>query len=343
MDVMRAPYGRQPSTAFPSAVPGAQPAASGYQGATYYDRPAIKSSHYGQLIAGYLFIGGLAGASQLIASTADVVGREADRPIVRTGRYLALAGSLVSPVLLIADLHTPQRWYNMLRIFRSTSSMSIGAWTLTAFGTTSAATALAQLLDDRAVMPRSRRLGRWLSVPAALAGATMATYTGALLATTSTPLWASGERLLPALFGTSAASTATAALSLAQHLQGHSGSATRVEHLAFMAGAAELVIASATDRRWRQQGVAAPLRQARTAAAYRLGFGGLGIMAPLILHGINLLTRRRSRATSIVAAVATLAGGYLLRSTLISAGNQSAQRAHDYLRFTQPSAGSRQA
>ena len=36
-----------------------------------------------------------------------------DRTIVRGGRYISLAALLVSPPLLIADLHTPARFYNM--------------------------------------------------------------------------------------------------------------------------------------------------------------------------------------------------------------------------------------
>jgi formate-dependent nitrite reductase membrane component NrfD len=160
-------------------------------------------------------VGGLAGAAQLIASIADLSGRRRDQHTVRAGRFLAVAGALVSPVLLIADLHTPRRWFNMLRIFRRTSPMSIGSWTLLGFGTLSGLSAVAQALDDLTGIRLFRRLARWLDVPAAVAGGTMAIYTGTLLSSTSNPLWSSGERLLPALFGASAVSTATAALSLA--------------------------------------------------------------------------------------------------------------------------------
>src|SRR5438067_6753480 len=87
----------------------------GYDGPTYYDRPAIKPSHYKWLISAYLFTGGLAGAAQVLATIADLFGNRADRGVVRVGRYLALFGVLGSPVFLIKDLQTPRRWYNMLR------------------------------------------------------------------------------------------------------------------------------------------------------------------------------------------------------------------------------------
>ena len=58
------------------------------------------------------------------------------------------AGSVVGAALLIIDLHTPTRFYNMLRIFRPTSPMSIGSYVLTSFGALSALLAAAQLRHD---------------------------------------------------------------------------------------------------------------------------------------------------------------------------------------------------
>jgi len=146
----RAPYGRQHTSADQSAVDSSH---SNYRGETYYGRPVLKPSPYGQLIASYLFVGGIAGASQIIATVADWTGDRRNRFITRAGRYLSLAGILASPLFLIADLRTPERWYNMLRIFRRTSPMSIGSWTLSAFGGLSGITALLQFLADRRRRP----------------------------------------------------------------------------------------------------------------------------------------------------------------------------------------------
>src|SRR5690242_4129959 len=183
----RGPYGRQPK---PAERRGVHSTRSAYQGETDYGRPVLQPSHYGQLIASYLFIGGIAGASQIIATLADWTGDRRNRFITRAGRYLSLGGILAAPLFLIADLRTPERWYNMLRIFRRTSPMSIGSWTLTAFGTLSALTALGQARDDLRGARRPGRLGRLAGVGAASVGALLATYTGSLLAATSTPLWA---------------------------------------------------------------------------------------------------------------------------------------------------------
>src|SRR5690349_19693997 len=179
--IERAPYGRSRESVERERKP-----VRADEGKTYYDLPALNPSHYGQLVSSYLFIGGIAGASQVIATIADFRGGEKTRFIVRAGRYLAVAGACTGPVFLVADLHTPERWYNMLRIFRRTSSMSIGSWTLTLFGTISAITAGAQLLGDRTGSRGLLGAARAFGVPAAGTGAVLATYTGTLLGATST-------------------------------------------------------------------------------------------------------------------------------------------------------------
>src|SRR5207302_1626507 len=48
----------------------------------------------------------------------------------------ALAAGAVSPALLTKDLGRPERFLNMLRMFKVTSPMSVGSWVLSATGTT---------------------------------------------------------------------------------------------------------------------------------------------------------------------------------------------------------------
>ncbi len=306
---------------------------------TYYGQPAIKAGHYRWLVVSYLFVGGLAGAAQLIAAIADLLGGRRDRAIVRTGRYLALGGALLSPVLLIKDLHTPSRWYNMLRIFRSTSPMSIGSWTLAAFGALSGLVGLGQALEDLAGLAVGRRLARLSGVPAAAAGALMSTYTGTLLASTSVPLWSTADRLLPPLFGASAAASATAAISLILELAGANRGRRRLAWLALACGGAQLALARATEREWRRQGVAGPIEREPAASIYRYGVLGLGAAVPLALNSVQALACRGWRTVSVVAAAATLAGGYLERALIVLAGRDSAGRPGDYFHLTRGAHG----
>ena len=289
---------------------------------TYYGLPAVKRSHYGWVIATYFFVGGLAGAAQVIAQIVDLVGSREDTQVVRAGRYLALLGSLISPLLLIRDLHTSSRWFNMLRIFRPTSPMSIGSWTLAGFGTFSGLAALCEAFG-------LRRLAALFGLPAAGLGMLMSTYTGVLLSATSTPLWAVAYRQLPALFGATAVASADAAMSLtlARSASAPRRALRRLDHLALVAGLAQLAASWSLERAWKDKHIDPPL-----APAQRVLVQGLGIGFPLLVQALQILTGRRWSALNILSAACTLNGAFLERATLVLAGNRSADRPEDYLR-----------
>ncbi len=170
-------------------------------------------------------------------------------------------------------------------------------------------------------------------VPAAASACVLTTYTGTLLTATSTPLWAVAGNWMPVLFGASAMSTATAALSLAQHAAGEKDTLPALEKVATASAALELVATEAIEKRWKHAGVRGPIDQQPTRAAWDLGFKLLGVGLPLAIHGIAALTGRRSRRASLLASAAALTGGYVLRQMMISIGKQSAQRPGDYFRL----------
>jgi protein NrfD len=303
---------------------------------TYYGQRSLKPTDWRWLIVSYLFVGGLSGAAQVIATIVDLVGGRRDRNLVRAGRYLALVGSLLSLPLLIADLKTPSRWYNMLRIYRHTSPMSIGSWTLFAFGGLSGLAALGQMVDDLFGWRWSRPLRRFAGVPAAMAGGVLATYTGSLLSATSTPIWAAGYRLLPPIFGLSGTATATAALSLLVGDAGTAGRTTqqRLERLALLASLFELVLTLRLDALWRRARLNAPLAEPPLKLPYRVGALGLGILAPLGVHLLQAVTGRELRTASRLASLAALLGGYTQRAVMVLAGKRSAERPTDSFHFT---------
>ena len=98
---------------------------------SYYGCPVLKPPVWKKEIAGYLFTGGLAGASSVLAGAAQLSGRPG---LARAARRVALGGALVSPALLIKDLGRPARFFNMLRVVRPTSPMNMGSWLLSAYG-----------------------------------------------------------------------------------------------------------------------------------------------------------------------------------------------------------------
>ncbi|MFL6717238.1 MAG: NrfD/PsrC family molybdoenzyme membrane anchor subunit [Burkholderiaceae bacterium] len=300
-----------------------------YDGPSYYGQPAVKASNYGALVWSYTFIAGLSGAAQIIASVADLGGRSAHARMIRNGRYIAVAGAAAGAALLVADLHTPQRWYNMLRIFRPTSPMSIGTGILSGFAGFSGLAALAQFFS-RPGRRWPRRLARVAQVPAALTGAGMTFYTGALLAATSTPLWAAAPRLLSARFASSAMATAAAALSLAENQFGTSA----LDRLTALSAAAGSALSAAADANQARQGLAgASDMDAGTAGEDALA-RHLGHTLPLACYCLGMLLPARRQRLSRVAALGVLAGGLLMRAAIFRAGNQSAREPRAYLGLT---------
>ena len=176
---------------------------NGYR--SYYGRPVLKEPVWSWEIPWYFFAGGLAGASSTLSAVARVTGN--DR-LARRALLVALGGVTVSPVLLISDLGRPDRFYNMLRVFKPTSPMSVGTWILSSFGTASATAAASELLS---AFPR---LGRTAQALAALLGPALSTYTAVLVADTSVPVWHEARRELPFVFASSSAASAGAAAAM---------------------------------------------------------------------------------------------------------------------------------
>jgi formate-dependent nitrite reductase membrane component NrfD len=166
----------------------------------YYGRPIIKPPVWEEReIAGYLFLGGLAGASSILAAGADLTGRPT---LARGSRLMACGAVGVSLLALIKDLGRPERFLNMLRVFKPTSPMSVGVWILAAYSPLAAGAAAS---DFSGRMPRA---GRAAGLGAAGLGSAVATYTAALISNTAVPAWHEGRGELPFLFAGSAASAA---------------------------------------------------------------------------------------------------------------------------------------
>ncbi|MBV9412987.1 MAG: polysulfide reductase NrfD, partial [Acidimicrobiia bacterium] len=171
---------------------------------TYYDRPVLKKPVWKWYIPAYFFTGGMAGASSTLAFAARLRGN--DRLARRAG-LISLAGIAASPVFLIADLGKPGRFYNMLRVAKPTSPMSVGTWLISLFGPMSGAAALS---DITGLLPG---VGRLCEALAAVTGPAVSTYTAVLTSDTAIPAWHEAWRELPIVFaGGSAASAGAAAV-----------------------------------------------------------------------------------------------------------------------------------
>ncbi|HYN93067.1 MAG TPA: NrfD/PsrC family molybdoenzyme membrane anchor subunit, partial [Pilimelia sp.] len=120
---------------------------------SYYGRPVVKAPVWHHDVAAYLFTGGVAAGSALLAAGADLTGRPQLR---RAGRLSAVAALGASTYLLVHDLGRPARFHHMLRVAKPTSPMSVGTWVLAAFGP---AAGLAAAAEAAPWLPRRGPLG----------------------------------------------------------------------------------------------------------------------------------------------------------------------------------------
>src|SRR5271154_6563044 len=167
---------------------------------SYYGRPVIKEPAWGVPdVPGYLFLGGLAGASSVLAAGAEVSGYG---ELARVAKVGALGAISLSAVALVHDLGRPGRFANMLRVFKPSSPMSVGSWLLAAYGPVAGAAAVSEVTG---ILPKA---GTAATLGAGLLGPGIATYTAALICDTAVPAWHAGYREMPYVFAGSAASAA---------------------------------------------------------------------------------------------------------------------------------------
>jgi formate-dependent nitrite reductase membrane component NrfD len=272
---------------------------------SYYGRPVLKEPPWKPQIPFYLFTGGLAGGSSLLHGFAQIRGQPR---LARTALYVGAAADIVSPALLVSDLGRPERFLNMLRVFKVTSPMSVGSWILFVSGGSSNIAAVLQFFG---VLKRVRRTAEVVSF---LAGAPLATYTGVLLADTAIPVWHEARRELPWLFGASASASAGAAATLLLPSE-DAGPARR---LAIAGAMTEGAVMNLMEHRLGFVGDVykggAAGRLARVARASTAAGAAL-----LALRG------KRSRAAAIGGSALVLAGELALRWAVFRAGFQSAR------------------
>jgi len=275
---------------------------SDYQ--SYYGKPVIKEPVWEPVIPVYFFTGGTAGAVASLGLAARLSGNAA---LARTATYVDAVAIGVSPALLIADLGRPERFLNMLRMFKATSPMSVGTWIVTFSGL---ATGVATSLELFGRLPRAKLAAE---VAAGALGPFLSTYTAALLADTSVPAWHEARRELPFVFAGSSAASAGAACALIAA----PGPARPARRLAIAGAALELAAGSVMQR-----------RLGFLAEPYKRGTAGALATAAKTLTTAGALTmglRGRERTGAVAAAALLLAGSLAERLAIFRAGLDSAR------------------
>jgi len=283
---------------------------------SYYGRPIVKASPWEADIPAYLFAGGLAAGSSIIAAGADVTGRGVLR---RTGRLGALGALGFSMVALVHDLGKPSRFVNMMRVAKLTSPMSVGTWLLTAYSPFAMAAAGAEVVG---MLPASWHRGPLRLVPyverpagllAALFAPPVAAYTAVLLADTATPSWHSAYQELPFVFVSSALAASSGLGLVAAPL--HENLPAR--RLALGAAVVELAMERQMESSMGM--TAEPLHHGKAGRLMRAA------KALTVAGAAGSLLAGRSRTLGVLSGAALMGGSLCTRFGIFEAGQESAR------------------
>ncbi|GHI01887.1 polysulfide reductase [Streptomyces cellostaticus] len=301
------PAGAQPGRRRRRRGRGEQPMVPDARFSSYYGRPVLNTPTWKPLdIAGYLYLGGLAGASSLLAAGADLTGRPA---LARTAKLGAAGAISLSLAALVHDLGRPARFLNMLRVLKPTSPMSMGSWLLAGYAPLTLAAAAGE------VTGRYRLVGSAATAGAAVLGPAVATYTAVLVSDTAVPAWHEGYRQLPFVFAGSAA-TAAAGLALAAAPAGQAGPARR---MAVLGTALELGAFHLMKHRMGLPAEAYERGRPRTLLRAAEALTASGAALALVCG------RLRDRRPALAAGAALLSGSAALRFGVFHAGVASAE------------------
>lgn len=281
---------------------------------TYYDRPMLNDPVWEWAIPTYYYIGGLTGASLSLAAAAQVGDSGSREGLIRRAHWIGAVGCSVSGALLVYDLGVPSRFYNMLRVFRPTSVMNMGAWILSG---TSATGFGALLFRGRAGI--FGLLGETCGYLAGIFGAGLATYTGVLVSGSAVPIWQASRRMLPLLFGASAMSSVGAFFEIFSE----NPEERRITNIFGAVGQGTEIVAAIV---MEKQASVVP----RVGRPFKSGFSGfLWRTAAVLTVGTMaaaLIPNRSRKRRMVVAAMGTL-GSALMRMSIEKIGTASARDA----------------
>ncbi len=294
----------EPTTrATPIATPAPEAVAGDGGIRSYHGQPVLKEPVWTWEIPCYFYTGGLTGAASGLAFLAELRGNDV---LARRAWLAAMAGGAASPLLLILDLGKPERFLNMLRMFKVTSPMSVGSWLLVAVG---GSTPIAAIDAWTGWIPG----GKYARRTAALLGLPLSTYTAALVSNTAIPVWHKAHRLLPFVFGSGAAMSAGAAtVALTPP-----AAAAPARRLALIGAAAGVAATELMERRLGEQ--AEPYHQGAAGRFRRIG-------RTSATAGVALLAARgrSSRPAAVASGLLLSVAALSTRWSVFKAGFQSA-------------------
>ena len=279
----------------------------------------VRAPEWTWFILFYFFLAGLSGGCYVLGAMLRLFGGKSDARAARVAFLAAFPLIVVCPILLIADLGQPLRFWHMLIDsasgginFKYWSPMSLGVWGLGAYSFFAFLSFVEALVASmRSLL--SGVLGSLVTVVGAFFALFVCAYTGVLLTVSNQPVWSDGWPLGGLFLASALSGAAALLLLLAARDRADAGDL-----------APSIAVLSSVDRYFVAiEAVLVIVFLVTLAVAGTLGklFDGVGIVLWLIvLAGLAtpFFTHYRARALSpLLSSAVVLAGVLALRAVVI--------------------------
>jgi formate-dependent nitrite reductase membrane component NrfD len=288
------------------------PSRQNQQDPSYYNVPLLKQPVWIWSIPAYFYVGGVAGVGAALGTAIQLVSPDGMRGLLMKARWTATLGGALSAALLIHDLGRPERFLNMLRVFRVSSPMSMGSWILSAFSTFAGGAAVIPL-GPRIFHPLASVCGFF----AGIFGLGLSGYTGVLISQTAVPVWQQAYRTTPILF---LASGTAAAASFFEFFDLNEQETATVERFGLMGKVVELLAIEVLERDASQvKRVGRPLQNGLSGTLWQTA--KVLTVVGLILNVLPGKSKTKRIASGLMGSAASLC----LRFGIFYAGKASAR------------------
>ena len=270
----------------------------------YAGRPVTKAPNWHGLVTLDILFNNLSAGLFLVAALGELAAPASFRPLAGAAYPVALLFLLADLVCLVLDLGDPLRFHHMLRVWKPSSPMSLGTWSLTAYADPLTVLALMSFLPVGAGIEPLRRI---LLVVGLVPAAAAAVYKGVLFSTTAQPGW-SKARWLGGYFANSALLLGAVELLLLATAMGQPKAAAMLR-----LGSMLLLLLNSVALALLLGELSGPLSRARGTRGFTV-IGGVvlaGIIVPLVLLALG------GPIAKVVAAVLILLGAVVIRSEIV--------------------------
>jgi hypothetical protein len=153
----------------------------------YAGRPITKVPDWHGLVVWDLLLNNLATGVFLVAALGELAAPRAFMPVANVAYPIALVLLLAELAVLTIDLGDPRRFHHMLRVFKPSSPMSFGVWSLSVYSFPLAVLVATELFGaEHGAAFWVRKVAIVVALVPAFASAA---YKGVLLSTTAQPGW----------------------------------------------------------------------------------------------------------------------------------------------------------